>query len=413
MGNPSTYGAKLENVTAVLRKLRESGHEAWLNGGCVRDHLLGKEPADFDVATSATPDQVESLFPGSIPVGKAFGVIRVRRRADWFEVATFRKDGRYEDGRHPVTVSFSTAAEDAARRDFTINGMFWDPSTGEILDFVGGREDLRRRVVRAIGNPDARLSEDALRILRAVRFGAQEEFTLDPATQAAVVRHRSRLSQVAPERIREELLKLACGSPATREQGIRLLAGCRLIEVLFPEVRELEVEQAAAIARATPSRSLPLFLAAILGRALPPSARPPRWREIATAVGARLRLSNDESRALSDLLSQRVRVRGAARAPTARRRILAALPRYPLVREILAAEGGADDSLAILDDIRARLGTDLPRPLLDGDELLRLGVPPRRAVGQWVKRITVLGLAGRLATKDEASAYVRARLGRG
>src|SRR5262245_29280063 len=132
MGKDPARSQKLENVEAVLGKLREAGFEAWLNGGCVRDHLLGEEPADFHVGTSATPDQVESIFPRSIPVGRAFGVIRVRHRGDWFEVATFRRDGAYVDGRRPVSVHFSGAAEDAARRDFTINGMFWDPASGEI-----------------------------------------------------------------------------------------------------------------------------------------------------------------------------------------------------------------------------------------------------------------------------------------
>jgi tRNA nucleotidyltransferase/poly(A) polymerase len=413
MAKATSHAEKLENVQAVLRRLRDAGHEAWLNGGCVRDHLLGKEPADFDVATSAKPDQVEAIFPGSIPVGKAFGVIRVRRRSDWFEVATFRKDGVYVDGRHPASVSFSTAAEDAARRDFTINGMFWDPASGEILDFVGGREDLRRRVVRAIGDADARLSEDSLRILRAVRFGAQEGFTLDPGTQAAVIRHRDRLRQVAPERIREEFLKLASGSPGTREQGVRLLAACRLVEVLFPETTAEDVAAGAAVARATPSATLPLFLSAVLGRAAPASARPPRWRELAATVSARLRLSNDEAKALSDLLALRVRARGAPRAPAARRRLLAALPRFEHLRELLAAEGGAEDALRILDEVRARHGPELPPPLLDGDDLLRLGVPPRKAVGRWLRRITILGLSGKASTKDEAAAWVRARLARG
>jgi poly(A) polymerase len=413
MANAKGQAQKIENVIAVLGKLRERGHEAWLNGGCVRDHLLGREPADFDVATSATPDQVEEIFPRSIAVGKAFGVIRVGCRGDWFEVATFRKDGRYEDGRRPESVTFSSAAEDAARRDFTINGMFWDPESGEVRDYVGGRADLERRIVRAIGDPDARLAEDSLRILRAVRFAAQEGFTLDPATRAAVVRHRDRLDGVAAERIREELAKLAAGSPATRRRGIELIAECSLVEKLFPEAPPSRIGAAASVAGRCPTPSLPLFLAAIESLALPDDARPPAWAAIARTASARLRLSNEEAETLEALLACRVRARGAPSAGPARRRILATQPRFELLRELLLAEGGAEEAVAILDELRFRFGSGQPAPWLDGRELLDLGVPPRQAVGRYLRRLTVLALAGRLASKEDAEAWVRARVARG
>jgi poly(A) polymerase len=410
MGKDADHGPKLAAVEGVLRKLREAGHEAWLSGGCVRDHLLGKEPADFDVATSATPGQVEAIFRRTIAVGKAFGVVRVGYREGWFEVATFRRDGRYLDGRHPETVSFSTAAEDAARRDFTINGMFWDPVSGEVRDYVGGRVDLARRVVRAIGDPDARLAEDALRILRAVRFASIEGFSLDPATRDAVVRHRDRLRSVAVERVREELLKIASGSAETRRRGILLLAECRLLDQLFPEAREVDAIHASEVASRCPTSSLPLFLAAMLGRALPADARPPAWRALARDAAARVRLTNDEAAVLADLLALRIRFRGALRAPLARRRLMATMPRYEVVRELLLAEGGSAGAIAALDDERERLGGERPRTLLDGHELLALGVPPRKAVGAWLRRLCILGLSGRLASRDEAEAWVRARL---
>ena len=412
MGKADGPPQNIENARLVLRKLREKGHEAWLNGGCVRDHLLGREPADFDVATSATPDQVEEIFPRSIAVGKAFGVIRVGCRGDWFEVATFRRDGRYLDGRRPESVTFSSAAEDAARRDFTINGMFWDPDSGEIRDYVGGRADLERRIVRAIGDADARLSEDALRILRAVRFAAQEGFSLDPATQAAVVRHRDRLSHVAAERIREELLKLSSGSPATRRRGVLLLSSCTLLELLFPEVSRARASEAAEIAGRCPTASLPLFLASILSQALPQEARPHAWSALARGVAARLRLSNGEAAELDALSSCRVRMRGAPRAGPARRRLLATIPFFGLVRELMTAEGGNDEALRLVDELRARFGADRPAPLLDGRELLALGVPPRKAVGRWLRRLTILALSGKLSTKDDAVAWVRKRLTR-
>jgi poly(A) polymerase len=404
---------KLDAVKAVLLRLREAGHEAWLNGGCVRDHLLGKEPADFDVATSATPGQVEGIFPRSIAVGKAFGVVRVPSRGCWFEVATFRRDGRYLDGRHPETVSFSTAPEDAARRDFTINGMFWDPLTGEIRDYVGGRRDLEHRIVRAIGDADARLSEDALRILRAVRFGAMEGFHLDPATRDAVIRHRDLLRGVAVERVREELFKIASGAPEVRRRGVLLLAECRVLDLLLPEARGIDAGRAAAVAARCPGGGLPSFTASILGRALPEETRPPAWEALARSASARLRFTNDEAATLKDLLSLRVRARGGHHAPTARRRLLATVPRYPHLRELLLAEGGDDEAVAALERERAALGGVRPPPLLDGHELLALGVPPRRPVGAMLRRVWILGLSGRAASRADAEQNVRRRVAAG
>jgi poly(A) polymerase len=410
MTKDPTHAQKLESVKSVLRALRNAGHEAWLDGGCVRDHLLGEEPSDFDVATSATPDQVEAIFPRSIAVGKAFGVIRVGHRGDWFEVATFRRDGSYLDGRHPSSVSFSSAAEDAARRDFTINGMFWDPVSGEVKDYVGGRADLDRRLVRAIGDPDARLSEDSLRILRAVRFAAKEGFTLDPATRDAVVRHRDRLKSVAAERIREELEKIASGSPESRRRAIVLLDECRLLPIVLPGVARLDGARGAAVTAGVRTPSLPLFLAAILGGSLEAGARPPAWLALARTAGSALRLSGEEQDALCDLLSLRVRARGAPRAGLARRRLLATTPRYAALRELLLAEGGADGAVAALDPEHERLGGVRPKPPLDGNELLALGVPPRKALGRMLKRLQVLALSDRVRTREEASDYVRSRV---
>src|SRR5581483_454962 len=180
-----------EFAIEIVRRLREAGFEALWAGGCVRDLLLGIPPTDYDVATNATPDVVINLFPRrTVPVGKEFGVVRVRGRGGdgvEVEVATFRSDGRYLDGRHPESVVFSSAREDAERRDFTINGMFLDPLTNQVIDYVGGEHDLRARLLRAIGTPADRFSEDKLRLLRDVRFAARLDLTLDPATRAAVV----------------------------------------------------------------------------------------------------------------------------------------------------------------------------------------------------------------------------------
>src|SRR5687768_12609710 len=177
------------DALAVVNRLREAGHLAYFAGGCVRDALLGLEPKDYDVATDAPPDRVRELFPRTQAVGAAFGVILVRQGRSQIEVATFRSEGKYLDGRRPENVTFTTAEEDAKRRDFTINGMFYDPVADKVIDFVGGRQDAPDRVLRAIGNPDERFAEDHLRLLRAIRFAARFGMTIEPATHDAIARN--------------------------------------------------------------------------------------------------------------------------------------------------------------------------------------------------------------------------------
>ena len=204
---PSSFKPPCErdDALAVLKRLREAGHVAYFAGGCVRDELMGLQPKDYDVATDAPPDRVRELFTNTQAVGAAFGVILVRHRRSVVEVATFRTDVSYEDGRRPTAVKFTTAEEDAKRRDFTINGLFLDPIENRVIDYVGGREDIREKVLRAIGNPDERFIEDHLRLLRAVRFAARFELQIELATARAINRHASQLARISPERIAEEL----------------------------------------------------------------------------------------------------------------------------------------------------------------------------------------------------------------
>src|SRR2546430_6774446 len=192
----------------IARKLRGAGHVAYYAGGCVRDLLRGQVPKDFDVATDARPEVVQKLFPRTYTVGAHFGVIVVLENEFQFEVATFRSDGVYLDGRRPVEVHFATAEEDAARRDFTINGMFFDPEKDEVIDFVGGRADLESKLIRAIGDPAQRFAEDRLRMLRAVRFATVLGFEIDAATWEAGGASASSIVQISAERIREELVKI-------------------------------------------------------------------------------------------------------------------------------------------------------------------------------------------------------------
>ena len=222
----------------VVRRLRAAGFEAYWAGGCVRDELLGRRPKDFDVATGATPAEIRSLFgrQRTLPLGAAFGVITVLgpRSAGMIEVATFREDVGYSDGRHPDRVTFSSAREDAARRDFTINGMFFDPVDGKVIDFVGGQADLQNHLIRAIGSPRLRFGEDKLRMLRAVRFTATFGFSLDADTAATVREMAAQITVVSPERIAMEMRRLLTESG--RERGVRLLVELGLAAAILPEI---------------------------------------------------------------------------------------------------------------------------------------------------------------------------------
>src|SRR5690242_152686 len=224
---------------AVIAKLRSAGHQAFLVGGCVRDLLLDRHPKDFDVATDARPDRIMDLFPNSGRVGAHFGVVLVRDAFSQIEVATFRSDHDYEDGRRPASVHFENdPRQDVLRRDFTMNGLLMDPDSGEVLDFVGGRQDLARGVVRAIGDPATRFREDHLRMLRAIRFAARFGFEIEPATMAAIQELHARIARVSPERVRDELVRILTEGAARR--GFELLDESGLLADILPEIAAMK-----------------------------------------------------------------------------------------------------------------------------------------------------------------------------
>jgi putative nucleotidyltransferase with HDIG domain len=223
----------------ILRKLRENGHEAFFVGGGVRDLLLGRAPKDWDIATDARPDRIEALFPKTLPLGKAFGIIVVvPPEGAPVEVATYRADAPYADGRRPSAVAFTHAREDALRRDFTVNALLLDPDTGEIRDYVNGRADLAARVIRAIGDPAVRFAEDHLRLLRAVRFAATLGFTIEPATFAAIRQLAPKIRLISAERIRDELFRLLTESPQAGA-ALQLLRDSGLLQEILPEIEAL------------------------------------------------------------------------------------------------------------------------------------------------------------------------------
>jgi tRNA nucleotidyltransferase/poly(A) polymerase len=222
----------------IVQQLVQAGHVAVYAGGCVRDALLQRPYPDVDIATSATPDQVQSLFPkASDPQGKAFGVIRLRLDEHVFEIATFRVDGPYHDGRRPSSITFTTAEEDAKRRDFTVNGMFFDPLKNQLLDYVKGQADLSSKLIRAIGDPVARFTEDRLRLFRAIRFAVQLGFQIEPETWKALIQLAPSSKVISPERVRDELTKILTSPDPAR--GFDLLHESGLIAVWIPELLEM------------------------------------------------------------------------------------------------------------------------------------------------------------------------------
>jgi poly(A) polymerase len=232
----------MEKAVSIVRRLRESGHESYLAGGCVRDMLLNKEPQDYDITTSAKPEEIAKIFPDTIPVGAQFGVILVMVDGAPFEVASFRHDGPYLDGRHPSQVRFGSLREDVLRRDFTINGMVYDPVAGRVIDLVEGQKDLVARAIRAIGDPLTRFEEDRLRMIRAVRFAARLQFAVEEKTHAAIRELASTITLVSWERIGEEITRILTEGGARR--GFELLDDTGLLGMLLPEIAAMKgVEQ--------------------------------------------------------------------------------------------------------------------------------------------------------------------------
>ncbi len=234
--------AKKNLAIQIVQTLRKKGFEAFWAGGCVRDMVMGKDPNDFDIATSAKPEEVMHLFPKTVPVGVQFGVILVLLEGQEFEVATFRSDTEYVDGRHPSRVEFTSSQEDVKRRDFTVNGLLYDPEANQVIDYVGGQEDIKRKVIRTIGEPQRRFEEDKLRLLRAVRFATNLNFEIDKSTFECLVNFAPKIEVVSAERIRDELVKIFTGPRPGH--GLELLSASGLLKIILPEVEAMKgVEQ--------------------------------------------------------------------------------------------------------------------------------------------------------------------------
>jgi tRNA nucleotidyltransferase/poly(A) polymerase len=395
-----------EFALEVVERLRAAGFEALWAGGCVRDQLLGIAPKDYDVATNAKPEEIRAVFgvKRTLAIGAAFGVITVlgRRPQGQIEVATFRTDAEYSDGRRPDAVHFTTAEHDAERRDFTINGLFYDPVEGQVVDYVGGRADLERRIIRAIGDPQLRLTEDKLRMLRAVRFAATFDFAIEPATQAVIQAMASEVTTVSAERIGMELRRMLTGHNPARAFDLLLDTG--LLAAVLPEVARLDaasLSETRHVLTPLETPTLPLALAALLHRGGEPG--------LANPVCRRLRYTNHEAHRVGWLL---------ANLPTIRQ---APDVFWPSLQRILVHDGGCelvtllahvdgDDSHA-LAFVRERLAWQPerlnPPPLVDGTDLIGHGLAPSPDFARLLDAVRDAQLMGEIETQLGAMTLVQ------
>ena len=429
-------------AVGICRTLRAAGHQAYLVGGCVRDILLGREPADYDVATDATPERVQQLFPHSLAVGAQFGVIVVTeesREGEFVqvEVATFRSDIGYSDGRHPDRVVYATSPqEDVRRRDFTINALLLDPESNEVLDFVGGRDDLRAGIIRAIGRPEDRFREDKLRMVRAVRFAARFRYAIHSATFSAITKLAPEVHQVSAERLRDELTKLLTEGAARR--AFELLDETRLLPELLPEVARVKgVEQppqfhpegdvwthTLLMLEGLPVGCSPTLAWGVLLHDVgkPPTFTPPsgpggriRFDEhvevgvrMAEEICHRFRFSNDDTAQIAALVANHMRFKDA---PQMKPATLKRFVRIHHFDEHLALHRldclSSHRNLENYDFVKRFLAETPPeqvRParLVTGDDLVAIGLKPGPAFRSILDSIEEAQLNGRITTREEA-----------
>ena len=431
-----------EFAEQICSTLRGAGYQAYLVGGCVRDILLGREPADYDVATDATPDRVEEIFPNSLTVGAQFGVVVVIAESSeennlQVEVATFRSDVGYSDGRHPDAVLYTKSTEeDVKRRDFTINGLLLDPKTNEVLDYVGGRDDLDAGIIRAIGQPEARFREDKLRMLRAVRFAARFGYTIEPETFGAIQRLAPEVVQVSAERLRDELTKLLTEGSARR--GFELLDETRLLPELLPEIARMKgVEQPPQfhpegdvwihtrmmLEGLKPGCSHTLAWGVLLhdvGK--PPTFAPPsgphgrirfdRHVEVGTRMAEeicrRLRFSNADTEQIAALVANHLRFKDVPQMKLATLKRFARLDRFEEHLELHRLDCMSSHRNLENYEFMRRFLAETPQEqvhparLLSGEDLISLGLRPGPKFKEILDRAEDAQLDGKIATHEEA-----------
>ncbi len=432
-----------DTAAEIVRRLQDVGFAAFWVGGCVRDFLLGREPDDFDIATSAQPEQIEQIFKRAIAVGRKFGVMVVVEGEHQFQVATFRAEADYRDGRHPEQVTFADAKADAQRRDFTINGLFYDPIQNQTHDWVGGEADLRAKIIRTIGEPAERFAEDHLRLLRAVRFAAQLGFQIEIETFAAVRANAAKIRLISPERIRDELVKLF--QPPYGARGLELLRESGLLEHMLPELAAtIHCEQSpdyhpegsvfnhlVLMLQQMPRDADPLLPWAVLMHDIAKPVTASRDAKTGSIhfyehekVGAemtddileRLRFPRKQIDAVANAVRCHMQFKDAMQMRTSTLRRLLMRPTFPLELELHRLDClGSHGRLDVFDFLVAQAHAlekqpEVRPPLLTGDDLIALGMKPGPALGKLLAEIREKQLQDELKTPSDARHWATNRL---
>ncbi|MDF1658342.1 MAG: CCA tRNA nucleotidyltransferase [Verrucomicrobiales bacterium] len=434
-----------QSAIQIVRRLQEAGFEALFAGGCVRDQLNGQSPQDYDIATSATPDQILTIFGKGEQIGAHFGVILVREKGHHFEIATFREDGDYSDGRRPNSVLFTTAERDALRRDFTVNGMFYDPVGETLIDFVSGQSDLRSKLIRAIGDPFDRFSEDHLRLLRAIRFATVLDFEIEEATWRAIKSLAATVATLPSERVREELDKI--WKHPNRLKGFDLLAGSGLMEVLLPEVLELRgCEQPAQwhpegdvyvhtrlmLSLLPPDASLPLVLSTLFHDIAKPdtfffdeeagrirfNGHDKLGAEKTSQILKRLKYSNHVIDAVVEAVLVHMKFKDVTKMRKAKLKRFMARENFndelELHRVDCLGSNGNLENYQFLIDKAVEFSSEplMPPPFLSGKDLIARGLNPGPEFKTLLSEAQDLQLEGNLQTREDSLDWLDARITR-
>jgi poly(A) polymerase len=432
--------AKEQIAIRIIESLHQQGHEAYFAGGCVRDRLRGVEPKDFDIATSAGPEEVQTIFSKTVPVGVQFGVVMVIEDDQSFEVATFRTEGNYKDGRHPGTVKFSTLEEDAKRRDFTVNGLYFDVKTQKVIDFVGGIKDLHAKRICTIGNADQRFGEDHLRMMRAVRFACQLGFEIEDKTLESVKRQASLINKVSPERIRDELTKTLTSEQPAR--GIRLLDEVGLLIEFLPEIEKMKgVEQPCeyhpegdvfihTLMLLDGLKQAPIELA--MGCLLHDVAKPNTFvratdrirfhghdrigAEMSEQICKRLTFSNAQTELICALVAEHLRFKDAFQMRVSTLKRFLSLDRFDLHLELHRLDCMAShknlDAYYFCQKKWEEFKSLPPPPLklVTGKDLIAFGLKPGPKFSEIIRSVEDNILEGTVKTREEALAFVKSLL---
>jgi poly(A) polymerase len=421
----------------IVKTLKSAGFLSYFAGGCVRDLVMRKTPKDYDIATTATPDDVERLFPKCVPVGKQFGVMIVVLKGFHFEVATFRSEGSYQDGRHPDRVAFTNPEEDAKRRDFSINGLFYDPLKQKIIDFVGGKNDIRKKRIQTIGDPETRFSEDRLRLLRAIRFAVNLGFEIEPKTWKAIKRFKKEIHSVSQERVRDELVKMFTRPNAGR--GLSLLSESGLLAEILPEIEAMKkVEQQPEF---HPEGDVFVHTKMLMDQLKEPSAvlalgalfhdvgKPPTYSEedgrirfynhahigadMTKEILARLRFSNKEIDGIVSCVENHMKFANVKEMRLGKLKQFVARDNFMTELELhridcLASHGQLELYRFLKHKLKEFKKEELkPKRLLTGDDLIHLGIVPGPVMKEILTEAYALQLEGKLKSKQDSQAWVK------